>query len=163
MKKMFLILNLILATTFQAQARETLLEETVLRFDELYGQAGIDNNGIEMIHFSTQSIDQVIKEIKQFDPNLVIVKQLDLTEAFKSVKKCLFMKEGAYGDHLSSNSERNKLSKMFLTELNDNYILTPEIYLLENIRFDLFNNNCALLLRSTLGHEIGVISGYAID
>lgn len=158
---MKLIILLFILTSFGSQAREfMLLQNLHSNFNTLYQNLGHDNNYIEKIYFDHDNVNKVITKLKK---KKYEVSKLNKNQYYKYVKECVFMRKGAYGLHLFEADDQNFLVKRFLRVLDNDFIVSPDLYLVKNIELEMISNSCAIMMVGPLNHEIIILQSVSID
>ena len=139
--KKFIALLLVTITTQTVFAREfNLLKDVHKEFDRLYQVLGNDNNEIASIYFSHTNLKDIEAQIER-----PLVRLYTLTEVEAYAKKCIFMKNGAYGDHIDINDQEYLTLKLKNRLMS--FIVMPEIYLIQN------GSSCSRRHRQENRHE----------
>ena len=155
------LLLLIFIISVNAQARELgLLEDIHAEYNSLYQTLGGDNNVIEKIYFTHNDLTRIKDEMKRHG---VVIKKMKKSKEFAAIKRCLFMKRGAYGQHLNIQGDQDFLTKRFLKSLKKNFIVAPTLYYVDHLELEIVTNSCGILVVGTRGHEAIIMQSGATD
>jgi hypothetical protein len=136
------------------------LGKLIATLNQAYSDAGRDNNGIDATTVTHRTFQNLTahKSVEQFET---------IADLQSTIRDCLLMKEGAYGDHLSRSTQR-RLVRDFTRKI----LLHSQIHFLNLARVDdlslsggILASSCSLAVRETQGNQeiVTILQSYTHD
>jgi hypothetical protein len=159
--KLFTVLYSVMFLALPAMAREASLEPFVTSAREQYEKSGNENNTIESEYLNSEDITTEAKSSwwGRTGPIRELTSRLD---QLKALSECVFYTEGAYGKHISKEQSEAQ-AEIFLSILENQMILSPDIYRVSNVPRGIVGSGCGVLLHSKLNHEIMFLTGSSAE
>lgn len=144
-----------------------------------YDDVGNDNNGVLSFYYPsaiqdeklaladfTRALETTVSN-RLGDTYLVagkykLVRLNGKSEKVDSISKCMFMTEGAYGEHVSKKVSKNLAHKV-LRELSQAKTHSSVIYRVDGMYADLLNSECGILFHDLSSGDLAIFTSYLMD